>query len=47
MDILTNIKNSVFAEVIARHRAEIISRRYYELKGKAKAERLHYGITKQ
>ena len=49
MDILTNIKNSVFAEVIARHRAEIIARRYYELisKNKAKAERLHYGITKQ
>lgn len=49
MDILTNIKNSVFAEVIARYRAEIIARRYYELKGKskAKAERLHYGITKQ
>lgn len=49
MDILTNIKNSVFADVIARHRAEIIARRYYELKGKskAKAERLNYGITKQ
>lgn len=49
MDILTNIKNSVFAEVIARYRAEIIARRYYELKGKskAKAERLHNGITKQ
>ena len=38
---------SANAEVIARHRAEIIARRYYELKGKAKAERLHYGITKQ
>ena len=49
MDILTNIKNSVFAEVIARYRAEIIARRYYELisKNKAKAERLHNGITKQ
>ena len=49
MDILTNIKNSVFAEIIARHRAEIIARRYYELisKSKAKAERLHYGINKQ
>ena len=49
MDILTKIKNSAFAEVIARHRAEIIARRYYELKGKskAKAERLNYGITKQ
>ena len=47
MDILTNIKNSVFAEVIARHRAEIIARRYSELKAKAKAERLHYGINKQ
>ena len=38
---------SANAEIIARHRAEIIARRYYELKGKAKAERLHYGITKQ
>ena len=40
---------SANAEVIARHRAEIISRRYYELKGKnkAKAERLNDGITKQ
>lgn len=49
MDILTNIKNSVFDEIIARYRAEIIARRYCELKGKskAKAERLHYGITKQ
>lgn len=47
MDILTNIKNSAFAEVIARHRAEIIARRYSELKNKAKAERLHNGITKQ
>ena len=49
MDILTNIKNSAFAEVIARHRAEIIARRYYELisKNKAKAERLNDGTTKQ
>ena len=49
MDILTNIKNSVFAEIIARHRAEIIARRYYELisNNKAKAERLNYGINKQ
>ena len=47
MDILTNIKNSVFVEIIARYRAEIIARRYYELKGKAKAERLHNGINKQ
>lgn len=49
MDILTNIKNSVFAEIIARHRAEIIARRYYELisKNKAKAERLSDGINKQ
>ena len=49
MDILTNIKNSVFVEIIARYRAEIIARRYYELKGKnkAKAERLHNGTTKQ
>lgn len=49
MDILTNIKNSVFVEIIARYRAEIIARRYSELKGKskAKAERLHNGINKQ
>lgn len=47
MDILTKIKNSVFAEVIARHRAEIIARRYSELKAKAKAERLHNGTSKQ
>ena len=49
MDILTNIKNSVFVEIIARYRAEIIARRYYELKGKskAKAERLNDGTTKQ
>ena len=47
MDILTNIKNSVFAEVIARHRAEIIARRYSELKNKAKAERLHNGKATQ
>lgn len=46
MDILTNIKNSVFAEVIAHHRAEIIARRYYELKGKAKAEKDFYGRNK-
>ena len=38
MRILTNIKNSAFAEVIARHRAEIIARRYYELKSKGKAK---------
>ena len=38
MDILTNIKNSVFAEVIARHTAEIIARRYSELKSKGKAK---------
>ena len=47
MDILTNIKNSVFAEVIARHRAEIIARRYSELKSKAKTERLNDGTTRQ
>ena len=49
MDILTNIKNSVFAEVIARHRAEIIARRYSELisKSKANGERLNDGTTKQ
>ena len=33
---------SANAEIIARHRAEIIARRYYELKGKAKAEKDFY-----
>lgn len=47
MDILTNIKNSAFAEVIARYRAEIIARRYCELISKAKAKRLSNGLTKQ
>ena len=52
MELQTELKArgafcSANAEIIARHRAEIIARRYYELKGKAKAERLHYGITKQ
>ena len=47
MRILTKIKNSAFAEVIARHRAEIIARRYSELKSKGKGERLNDGITKQ
>ena len=52
MELQTELKArgafcSANAEIIARHRAEIIARRYYELKGKAKAERLHYGINKQ
>lgn len=54
MELQTELKArgafcSANAEIIARHRAEIIARRYYELKGKskAKAKRLHYGITKQ
>lgn len=47
MELQTELKArgafcSANAEVIARHRAEIISRRYYELKGKSKAERGFY-----
>ena len=43
MELQTELKArgafcSANAEVIARHRAEIISRRYYELKGKSKAK---------
>ena len=54
MELQTELKArgafcSANAEIIARYRAEIIARRYYELKGKskAKAERLNYGINKQ
>ena len=43
MELQTELKArgafcSANAEIIARHRAEIIARRYYELKGKNKAK---------
>ena len=51
MELQTELKArgafcSANAEIIARHRAEIIARRYYELKGKAKAEKDFYGRNK-